>query len=78
MELLLAPGLPIRAPKVINPGVHSAKAITISTPSAWLDSRSFTVSAWIRCAYGYQEPDDAAMLPLCNEWPKHYGLVLEV
>ena len=31
------------------------------------------VSVWIRCAYGFQEPDDEAILPLCREWPRHYG-----
>lgn len=31
------------------------------------------VLAWIRCAYGFQEPDDDAILPLCREWPQHYG-----
>ena len=33
------------------------------------------VAEWIRCAYGSNEPDGAAVLPLCREWPQHFGKV---
>lgn len=31
------------------------------------------VSAWVRCAYGFSELDDESVMPLCKEWPQHYG-----
>jgi len=31
------------------------------------------VTAWIWYAYGSREPDDATVVHLCSEWPRHYG-----
>jgi len=31
------------------------------------------VAAWLRCAYGGSNPDDALVFSLCDEWPAVYG-----
>jgi hypothetical protein len=31
------------------------------------------VNSWMRCAYANQAPDDDTVLPLCAEWPRHFG-----
>jgi len=64
----------VRLPPSATEGVCVA-AIGQQTDMAQAEYFRQVVSAWIRCAYGYLEPDDNAMLPLCKEWPQHYGAV---
>jgi hypothetical protein len=33
------------------------------------------VNSWMRCAYANQAPGDDTVLPLCAEWPRHFGAV---
>ena len=33
------------------------------------------VNSWVRCAYANQAPGDDTVLPLCAEWPRHFGTV---
>ena len=62
----------VRLPHSATEGVCVA-AIGQQTDVAQSDYFRKVVSAWIRCAYGYRIPEDDLMLPLCNEWPQHYG-----
>ena len=41
-----------------------------SEPAAFF---RLVVNEWIRCAYGFQQPADEAVLPLCRDWNRHFG-----
>lgn len=62
----------VRLPPSATEGVCVA-AIGQQTDADQSEYFRRVVAAWIRCAYGYREPDDDAMRPLCSEWPRHYG-----
>lgn len=62
----------VRLPHSATEGV-CVSAIGQQTDVAQSEYFRKVVSAWIRCAYGYREPEEGLMLPLCNEWSQHYG-----
>jgi len=62
----------VRLPPSATEGVCVA-AIGQQTDAAQSEYFRKIVSAWIQCAYGYREPNNDAMLPLCSEWPQHFG-----
>lgn len=62
----------VRLPTSATEGV-CLSAIGQQTNKAQSEYFRRVVSVWIRCAYGSYEPDDDAILPLCSEWPRHYG-----
>jgi hypothetical protein len=53
--------------------VRAVSAQTDSTRSQFFGR---VVDLWIRCAYDHQDPDDDAVLPLCDEWHRHFGATL--
>lgn len=62
----------VRLPPSATEGA-CVSAIDQQTDSAQADYFRKVVSVWMQCAYGFRDPDEAAVLPLCSEWPKHYG-----
>jgi hypothetical protein len=64
----------VRLPPSATEGV-CVVAIGQQTDASQADYFRRVVAAWIRCAYGYQVPNDEAMQPLCDEWSKYYGEV---
>jgi hypothetical protein len=63
----------VRIPPSATEGV-CVNAIGMQTNERQSDYFRRVVAAWIRCAYGFREPDDDAIQPLCSEWQQHYGL----
>lgn len=62
----------VRLPPSATEGV-CVSAVGQQTDEAHSEYFRRVVSAWIRCAYGFHEPDDDTFLPLCSEWQRHYG-----
>lgn len=62
----------VRIPPSATEGV-CVDAIGSQTGEQQADYFRRVVATWIRCAYGYQDPADDVIQPLCKEWQQHYG-----
>ena len=64
----------VRLPRSATEGA-CIRAVAAQTDTARSGFFRRIVHVWVRCAYGDQEPSDDAVLPLCSEWPQHFGQV---
>lgn len=62
----------VRLPRSATEGA-CVRAVSAQTDTERANFFRRVVSVWIGCAYGDQEPDDDAVLPLCDEWSVHFG-----
>ena len=62
----------VRLPRSATEGA-CVRAVSAQTDTERANFFRRVVSVWIGCAYGDQEPDDDAVLPLCDEWREHFG-----
>jgi len=64
----------VRLPRSATEGA-CIRAVAAQTGTARSGFFRRVVHVWMRCAYGNLEPADDAVLPLCAEWPQHFGPV---
>jgi hypothetical protein len=62
----------VRLPDSATEGA-CVRAVNEQSTAPVADFFSAIVAAWVRCAYGRQQPADAAVSALCQDWPKHFG-----
>ena len=62
----------VRLPRSATEGA-CIRAVAAQTDNACSGFFRRVVHVWVRCAYGNQDPSDDAVLPLCSEWPQHFG-----
>ncbi|MDH3622204.1 MAG: hypothetical protein OER91_14995, partial [Gammaproteobacteria bacterium] len=62
----------VRLPRSATEGA-CIRAVAAQTDNARSGFFRRVVHVWVRCAYGNQDPSDDAVLPLCSEWPQHFG-----
>ena len=62
----------VRLPESATEGLCLA-AVTKQTTSGRSDFFARIVKAWVLCAYGFRNPDDADVLSMCTDWPQHFG-----
>lgn len=49
------------------------QAVKQQTGQEQADYFARVVREWVRCAYAFDRPGDDTVLPLCEEWSRHYG-----
>ncbi len=62
----------VRLPRSATEGA-CVSAVTAQTDTSRAEFFRRVVHLWVRCAYGNQDPADDAVLPLCDEWSRHFG-----
>lgn len=62
----------VRLPRSATEG-SCVRAVSAQMETSHANFFRRVVQLWVRCAYGNQDPDDDAMLPLCDEWSQHFG-----
>lgn len=62
----------VRLPRSATEGA-CVRAVAAQTETEHANFFHRIVQLWVHCAYGDEEPDDDAVLPLCDEWPQHFG-----
>ena len=62
----------VRLPRSATEGA-CVRAVAAQTDVSRAKFFGRIVRIWVRCAYGDEEPHDDAVVPLCEEWPQHFG-----
>ena len=64
----------VRLPRSATEGA-CVRAVAAQTDASRANFFRRVVHVWVQCAYGDLDPDDDAVVPLCNEWSQHFGAV---
>ncbi len=62
----------VRLPRSATEGLCLA-AVNEQTSRSRADFFARIVTAWTHCAYGLRNPEDAAVVAICEDWQTHFG-----